>query len=131
MHCSSPEFRFQPYALDALQAIAASKVLDVYIGIYVDPLSPPDASAAAFDVISYLHNFIDEETLIDHEPPDWRPNLARDMAMQCALLENDESEGGRTDRFPRRASTAGDAEEENIETTVSFELSSLSDFDDY
>ena len=69
------------------QAIASSNVLDAYIALYIDPESPPAVSGAAFDVISYLHNFIDEETFVDAEPPFARPDLASEMAAMCALQE--------------------------------------------
>ena len=111
--CSSqPWHRFHEYALDSMQvrcilrasyvcnhmlcvnlmrvqsqAIASSNVLDAYIALYIDPESPPAVSGAAFDVISYLHNFIDEETFVDAEPPFARPDLASEMATMCALQE--------------------------------------------
>ena len=118
-----------------MQFIAKSKVLDVFINIYIDPQSDPavryvvnylhfermpgqtadkaphacaprlclNASGAAFDVISYLHNYIDEETFVDEEPPGWRPTLEREMAVECALVEalpEIQSENGA--RGPRR-----------------------------
>jgi DNA-binding LytR/AlgR family response regulator len=68
-----------------MQAIAASNVLDVYIALYIDPLTERQVSGAAFDAISYLHNFIDEETFVDALPRPFSFDLAQDMELQCSL----------------------------------------------
>jgi hypothetical protein len=85
VHCCAPQFQLEKYAIDSMQAIAASNVLDVYIALYIDPLTERQVSGAAFDAISYLHNFIDEETFVDALPRPFSFDLAQDMELQCSL----------------------------------------------
>ncbi|EKX53117.1 hypothetical protein GUITHDRAFT_133486 [Guillardia theta CCMP2712] len=84
LHCSSPEFCYEDYTVNSFREIANSRVIEVYIQVSLDPSSPAyapavwdvalmhacrDASAAAYDVLSYLHNFVDNETFVENSDP--------------------------------------------------------------
>jgi hypothetical protein len=82
--CSLPEHRNEDYALDAMQDIATAGVIEIYVSLYNNPTSSRQVSGAAFDVVSYMHNFIDTETFVDADQPFGPPDLASIMARECA-----------------------------------------------
>uniref|UniRef100_A0A7S0EG47 Armadillo repeat-containing protein 8 n=1 Tax=Hanusia phi TaxID=3032 RepID=A0A7S0EG47_9CRYP len=126
LHCSSPEFCYEDYTVNAFREIANSQVIDVYIQVSLDPSSPADASAAAYDVLSYLHNFVDNETFIENSDPRIRSSPREEMAKSCALTSEDP--------VGRPAEAAEETSEESLSetsvTSITLSDTSVSELDD-